>query len=45
MVRNVEGKEKYMEQLKKLVVFWEYYKQGQVLTELEQESEILFNVK
>jgi len=45
MVQNINDKDKFMEHFNKMVVFRECYKQGKVLTELELESEILFNAK
>ena len=45
MAENIDEKDKFMEHLNKLVVFRECYKQGKYLTELELESEILFNVR
>ena len=45
MVQNIDNKDKFKEHLNKLVVLRECYKQGKVLTELELESEILFNAK
>ena len=45
VVQNIDDKDKFREHLTKLVVFRECYKQGNVLTDLELESEILFNVR
>jgi hypothetical protein len=45
MVQNIADKEKFIEHLNKLVVFQKCSKQGKIVTELELESEILFNVR